>query len=78
MTLAFVLLNCRLDSTKAVLDEIRRIVEVTEANIISGTYDMIVKVEADSVEEVKRAVMNIRRIEGVSSSLTLVQSTPWR
>lgn len=73
MTLAFVLVNCRLDSAKVVLDELERITEVTEASTLSGAYDIIAKVEANSIEQVKRVVMKIRRIEGVSSSLTLLQ-----
>lgn len=41
--------------------------------MLSGTYDIIAKVEANSVEQVKSAVMKIRRIEAVSSSLTLLK-----
>lgn len=74
MALAFVLLNCRLDSAKVVLDELKRIAEVTEARLPSGAYDIIVRVEANSIERVKGVIMMIRRIEGVSSSLTLVQT----
>lgn len=74
MALAFVLLNCRLDSAKVVLDELKRIAEVTEARLPSGAYDIIVRVEANSIERVKGVIMKIRRIEGVSSSLTLVQT----
>ena len=73
MALAFIFVNCRLDSARVVLDEIKRITEVTEANILSGAYDIISKVEANTMEEVKRAIMKIRRIDGVSSSLTLLQ-----
>jgi uncharacterized membrane protein len=75
MALAFVFVNCRLDSAKVVLDEIMRITEVTEANILSGAYDIISKVEANTTEDVKRAIMKIRRIEGVNSSLTLLQAS---
>lgn len=73
MALAFVLVNCRLGSAKVVLDELKQITEVTQANAISGAYDIIVKVEAKSIEQVKGVVMKIRRIEGVSSSLTLIK-----
>lgn len=75
MALAFVFVNCRIGSAKVVLDEIKRIPEVTEANALSGTYDIISKVEANTIEEVKRAIMKVRRIEGVSSSLTLLQTS---
>jgi DNA-binding Lrp family transcriptional regulator len=75
MALAFVLLNCRPDSAKVVvLDELYRIAGVTDAKLLSGAYDIIVKVEANSIEQVKSAVMKIRRVEAVSSSLTLVQT----
>ena len=73
MALAFVLVNCRLGSAKVVLDELRQITEVTQASAISGAYDIIVRVEANSIEQVKSVVMKIRRIEGVSSSVTLIR-----
>lgn len=74
MALAFVLLNCRLDTAGVVLDELKRIAEISEASLLSGAYDIIVRVEATSIERVKGTITKIRRIEGVSSSLTLVQT----
>ncbi len=73
MALAFVLVNCRLGSAKVVLDELKQITDVTQASAISGAYDIIVRVEANSIEQVKSVVMKIRRIEGVSSSVTLIR-----
>ena len=74
MALAFVLVNCRLGSAKVVLDELKQITEVTQASAISGAYDIIVRVEANTVGHVKGVVMKIRRIEGVSSSVTLIKA----
>ena len=73
MALAFVLVNCRLGSAKVVLDELKQITDVTQASAISGAYDIIVRVEENSIEQVKSVVMKIRRIEGVSSSVTLIR-----
>jgi DNA-binding Lrp family transcriptional regulator len=73
MASAFVLVNSRQGSSKVVLDELRHVAGVTQIHEITGAYDIIVMMEADSVELVKSTAAKIRRIEGVSTTLTLVK-----
>ncbi|MFP3229376.1 MAG: Lrp/AsnC ligand binding domain-containing protein, partial [Nitrososphaeria archaeon] len=50
MAKAFVLINTDTGTEEEVLRELRRIPNVTEAYVIYGVYDLVAKVEADSVE----------------------------
>ncbi len=45
---------------------------VSEANVLFGDHDLIVKVEADSVGDIARMVVeSIRSINGVTTTKTL-------
>jgi DNA-binding Lrp family transcriptional regulator len=73
MTLSYVLVNVELGSEEKVLKEVRNVPHVKECHRIYGTYDMIVKVEADSMDELKEVITwKIRRLPGVRSTLTTI------
>ena len=73
MSLSYVLFNVELGSEEAVLGEVRKIPEVKECHRIYGVYDMIAKVEADSLDTIKRVVtLKIRGLPGVRSTLTSI------
>jgi DNA-binding Lrp family transcriptional regulator len=73
MPLSYVLLNVELGSEEKVLGEIRKMPHVKECHRIYGVYDMIAKVEADSMDELKEVITwKIRRLEGVRSTLTTI------
>ena len=50
MTLAFVLINIHSGAEEEVLKEIQKLPNVTEVHTVYGTYDLIVKIEADTLE----------------------------
>ncbi|MFP3138196.1 MAG: Lrp/AsnC ligand binding domain-containing protein [Nitrososphaeria archaeon] len=77
MAKAFVLINTDTGTEEEVLRELRRIPNVTEAYVIYGVYDLVAKVEADSVEEVKEVVGGrIRKLEHVRSTLSMMVAEP--
>jgi len=56
-----------------VVKELRKIDAVKEAFIVYGVYDVIVKVEADSMDKLKEIVSwKIRRLDKVRSTLTML------
>jgi len=72
MSLAYIFLNCN-EGTKNLLDEIKKIDEVKEAQGTFGPYNAVVKVESNSAKEVKQVLNEkIRSISGIQSSMTLV------
>ena len=72
MATAFVLINAELGKEKGLLKELRSIASVKEAHFVYGVYDIIAKVEADSMEKLKEIItVKIRRLTEVRSTLTL-------
>jgi DNA-binding Lrp family transcriptional regulator len=72
MPTAFVLINAELGKEEGILKELRSIASVKEAHFVYGVYDIIAKVEADSMEKLKEIVtFKIRRLTDVRSTLTM-------
>lgn len=71
--MSYVLINVELGSEEKVLGEVRTLPEVKECHRIYGVYDMIAKIEADSLDKVKQVVtLKLRQLPGVRSTLTLI------
>lgn len=79
-TAAFILASVSYTTTKAdgvpvsqrdVAEEIARFPEVQEVHIITGDYDLLVKLRAENVEAVGKFVVDkLRRIKGLEKTLT--------
>jgi DNA-binding Lrp family transcriptional regulator len=73
MPAAIVLVNAEIGSEEEVFNEITKIEGVTEAYVVYGVYDIIAKVEADTMERLKEIVAtNIRKLPKVRSTLTMI------
>ncbi len=73
MAQAFVLFNVGSGSEDKVLNEAKKIKGVQEVYVSYGVYDLLVKIKADSMEELKELVTHkLRNIENVRSTLTLI------
>jgi DNA-binding Lrp family transcriptional regulator len=73
MPLGYVLINVELGSEEGVLREVLKVPNVKECHRLYGIYDMIAKVEADSLDTLKQVVTwKIRRLEGVRSTVTTI------
>jgi DNA-binding Lrp family transcriptional regulator len=73
MVLAFILLNTKLGQEPNVAKELEKISEVTQSYLVYGVYDILVRVEAGNMNELKELISSkIRRIEDVRSTLTLI------
>lgn len=75
MTLAtaFVLINTDFGSESEVLKEIKEIPDVIEAHSVHGVYDIIARVETNTMEELKNIISwKIRRRDRVRTTLTMI------
>lgn len=73
MAICYVLLNVEPGSEERVLNEVRSVANVKDCHRVYGVYDMIAKVESDSMDSLKQIVTwKIRRLEGVRSTLTAI------
>lgn len=73
MVLAYILLTTRGVDVSEVAKEIIDMEEVSHAHIIYGQYDMIVRVKAKNLEQLREFNLNkISKIKGVDSTTTLI------
>lgn len=73
MPFAFVLINAEIGSEEQVLQELRKIKNVREAYVVYGVYDIIAKVESDTMDKLKESITwNVRRLDKVRSTLTMI------
>ncbi|MDG6996841.1 MAG: Lrp/AsnC ligand binding domain-containing protein [Nitrososphaerota archaeon] len=73
MPMAFVLINADLGAEEDLVRELRSIEHVKEVYVVYGVYDIVAKIEADTMEKVKETITwKIRRLEKVRSTLTMI------
>ncbi len=73
MPQAFVLINSEIGAEDELLKELEKLESIKEAYSVYGVYDIIVKVEAETMEKLKEIVTwKIRRLDKVRSTLTMI------
>jgi DNA-binding Lrp family transcriptional regulator len=73
LAIAFVLINAEIGAEREVLEVLKAIPEIKEAHTLYAPYDIIARVEAGTVEELKDVlVLKIRRLDKVRSTLTMI------
>ena len=70
---AYVLLNTELGKEPEVMKAMKGSKEIKNIYSLYGIYDIIVEVEAETMDKVKEVVFNkIRRLDNVKSTITLI------
>lgn len=70
---AFVLLNTELGQESGIVEALDGVEEIKAIHSLYGIYDLIIEMEADSMDKVKEIVFNkVRRLENVKSTITLL------
>jgi len=73
MSIAFVLINTDMGSEAGVSQELEKIEEVKVVYGVYGVYDLVVRIEAETLQELKDAISNkIRTLDNVRSTLTMI------
>lgn len=72
MPTAYVLINTEIGFEDDVSRELKRTPNITEAYVVYGVYDVVAKVEAESMDRLKEIVTKIRRFEKIRSTLTMI------
>ena len=71
MVHAYILIQTEVGKAASVAQAVRDIIGVTEAEDVTGPYDVIVRAEAQSVDELgKLVVAKIQAVEGITRTLT--------
>ena len=70
---AFVLMNAELGKENKLVAELRQIPNVKEVYPVYGVYDVVMEIEADSMETLRETITNnVRKIDGIKSTLTMI------
>jgi DNA-binding Lrp family transcriptional regulator len=68
---AYILIQTEVGKAAAVADQIGNLAGVTSAEDVTGPYDVIVRAEADTVDELgKLVVANVQAVDGITRTLT--------
>ena len=73
MPTAFVLLNTEIGAESEVVESLRKINGVEEAYMAYGVYDVVAKIKANAMSELKEIIArHLRRLDKVRSTLTMI------
>jgi len=73
MNTAYVLMSCEVGAEKSILAKLKSLESVKEISGLFGSYDIIVKLEATSEEEIKDIVVSkIRNLQKLRTIVTLI------
>jgi len=71
VAVAYILIQTEVGKAEQVSRNVRAIAGVREAENVTGPYDVVVKVEADDVDQLGRMVVSeIQMIHGITRTLT--------
>ncbi|MEU4115786.1 Lrp/AsnC ligand binding domain-containing protein [Kitasatospora sp. NPDC028055] len=71
MVQAYILIQTEVGKATAVAETIARIPGVLTAEDVTGPYDVIVKAEAETVDDLGRMVVaKVQKVEGITRTLT--------
>lgn len=80
MSVAFVIITSEPGKEQNVIDELKTIADAKDVRGVMGSYDIIIKLESDTGEDLKNTIANqVRKIKNVRSTLTLtvIDSQEW-
>ena len=73
MATAYVLINCELGSEESIIQQLKSLPGVVEVHGTFGAYDILVKIESSTGEDLREAIpWKRRKIEQIRSTLTLM------
>ena len=73
MATAYVLLTTEMGAETAVMKDMKMIVEIKEAHTVYGVYDIIARIEAETMEDLKNIISwKVRRLNKVRSTITMI------
>ncbi|MEM2843650.1 MAG: Lrp/AsnC ligand binding domain-containing protein [Candidatus Bathyarchaeia archaeon] len=73
MAIAFVLINAEIGSESELVEELKKMPYVKEAYLVYGVYDIIARIEAETMDKLKEVVTwKIRKLNKVRSTLTMI------
>ena len=76
MALAYVTISVETGTDEKIMDELTKIEGITEVCLVYGIYDVVAKVEVESMGKLQEVITNIRRMN-VRTTQTLIVYKSW-
>jgi len=75
MSKAFIFMNIDAGAENEILKKLREVPEVKEAYFVYGVYDVVVKIETESMDRLKDVITRkVRSLDKIRSTLTTIVS----
>ncbi|QMU53655.1 MAG: Lrp/AsnC family transcriptional regulator [Nitrosopumilus sp.] len=71
MQKGFILLNCDLGSEEYILEELKRIQDISNAYLTFGAYDVIAEIQTEEQKGFEKVIAAVRKLSRVVSTMTL-------
>ena len=72
MPTAYVLINYDIGTEEKFIDKLKNVPGVMEVNEVNGVYDIVVKFASQSLDDLKDTITQIRIIDTIRSTMTLI------
>jgi DNA-binding Lrp family transcriptional regulator len=73
MVTAFVLINAETGAEEEIIAALKKMSGVKEVYFVYGVYDIVTRIESDTMKELKEVtIKNIRKMDKVRSTLTMI------
>lgn len=70
--IAYMFIECKLGSEDSILEKIKTIPEITYAYKLDKSYDIVVKIESESIEKFTAAIAAIRKAPDILNTDTMI------
>ncbi len=74
MVVAYLLVNTKPGTETKVAEELVKLREVKDINIVYGAYDIIMKVDVKTMESLQAFILNMRKDVDVEQTSTLIST----
>jgi len=65
------MINAEIGSEDQLARELRKLNNVREVHPVYGVYDIVAKVEAETMDQLKEVISRIRKLDKIKSTLTM-------
>ena len=73
LVLAYIMMKMQVGMDDEVLSEIKKLPQIQEANATYGSYDLVIKVQFKTIEDLDRFIFEkVRRIKGVTETSSMI------
>ena len=72
MISAYILISIRLGSSDKAIKEMRKIKNIAKISVVAGDYDIVVRVQVKSLQDLLKVTDKIHMIDGIKKTTTQV------